>query len=326
MRRRHPTSTPRVWALQTGEGRRYARVNTDRRRARHRPQRQQPRQGRRRRRDAVYLFSDSFSKVTRSTRRCRRTSTRRRCAPRRAPRRAPPRSSRRAISSAYRTDSGAVFAGLSSRRTAAQLDPFPTERRGSTRSTPPMRSRSTIAACSSAIRAPTARCCATTSRPSSVHGRDPLDADGSRGARDHRGGRRLGGRRRRRTATSGCAGRMLSRRRRRTGTVVVGAAGPRRRGRVPRRRDGSRARRGRRRRHRQRGRRRHGAVAGDSGAARRPRRRGLRGVAAAGRRRRRAVESSGGQIALDYGGRTLGDERRPAFVASDEAVILNETR
>ena len=43
--------------------------------------------------------------------------------------------------------------------------------------------------------------------------------------------------------------------------------------------------------------------------------------------RRRAVElERPGTIALDYGGESLGDQRRPAFVASDEAVILNETR
>ena len=36
--------------------------------------------------------------------------------------------------------------------------------------------------------------------------------------------------------------------------------------------------------------------------------------------------SRDGQTALDYGGETLPDERRPAFVASDDAVILNETR
>ena len=33
-----------------------------------------------------------------------------------------------------------------------------------------------------------------------------------------------------------------------------------------------------------------------------------------------------GQSALDYGGLALPDQRRPTFVASDDAVILNETR
>jgi hypothetical protein len=33
-----------------------------------------------------------------------------------------------------------------------------------------------------------------------------------------------------------------------------------------------------------------------------------------------------GQSALDYAGQELGDQRRPTFVASDDAVILNETR
>lgn len=36
--------------------------------------------------------------------------------------------------------------------------------------------------------------------------------------------------------------------------------------------------------------------------------------------------SSLGQVTLDYGGKDLGDDRRPVFVASDDAVILNETR
>ena len=36
--------------------------------------------------------------------------------------------------------------------------------------------------------------------------------------------------------------------------------------------------------------------------------------------------SSAGQSALDYGGATLPDQRRPTFVASDDAMILNETR
>ncbi|MBA8816911.1 hypothetical protein FHX48_002004 [Microbacterium halimionae] len=36
--------------------------------------------------------------------------------------------------------------------------------------------------------------------------------------------------------------------------------------------------------------------------------------------------SDGGQVALDYNGESLGDVRRPVFVATDEAVILNEMR
>jgi hypothetical protein len=36
--------------------------------------------------------------------------------------------------------------------------------------------------------------------------------------------------------------------------------------------------------------------------------------------------SRSGRTPLDYGGESLGDQRRPAFVAGDGAVILNETR
>lgn len=36
--------------------------------------------------------------------------------------------------------------------------------------------------------------------------------------------------------------------------------------------------------------------------------------------------STAGETALDYGGGELGDDRRPVFVATDAAVILNETR
>lgn len=36
--------------------------------------------------------------------------------------------------------------------------------------------------------------------------------------------------------------------------------------------------------------------------------------------------ASGGQVTLDYGDGELGEQRRPVFVAGDDAVILNETR
>ena len=36
--------------------------------------------------------------------------------------------------------------------------------------------------------------------------------------------------------------------------------------------------------------------------------------------------SEAGEVALDFAGRTLGDERRPVFAATDAAMILNETR
>ncbi len=36
--------------------------------------------------------------------------------------------------------------------------------------------------------------------------------------------------------------------------------------------------------------------------------------------------SAGGETPLDYGGEALSDQRRPVFVATDDAIILNETR
>ena len=112
-----------VWALQTGEGRRYARVNTaigelDTVRSVSNPDR-------RGRADAgSYLFSDELRRSPGSTTRCRWTSTSRRS--RRRRRRRPGTTERRDGGDfvAYRTDSGAVFVGLLGGTDVTQLDPF----------------------------------------------------------------------------------------------------------------------------------------------------------------------------------------------------------
>ena len=188
------------------------------------------------------------------------------------------------------------------------------------RSTRPMRSPSTSAASCSAIRAPTARCCATTSRPRQVRGRTRSTAEEITAPSITRGGRRLGGRRRGRTATSGCGERMPP-----SSTPTTGARGRRRAGRrghggLPRRRDrrscgvpadgSERHDRGRRRRRRAR----------HARAADRARRRGLRRVAPAGHAATACCGARApGRSVLDYGGGRCRDQRRPAFVASDDA-------
>lgn len=115
-----------VWALQTAEGRNYARVNTsvgelDTVRGISNPD-QVAQSG-----DAAYIFSDSFSKVTRIDEsqptdldeEALRAST------------STPEGTTDVATAgdfvAYRTDVGAVFAGLLSAGEASQLDPFPTE-------------------------------------------------------------------------------------------------------------------------------------------------------------------------------------------------------
>ncbi|MCC2033619.1 Ig-like domain-containing protein [Microbacterium allomyrinae] len=115
-----------VWALQTGEGRRYARINTsvgelDTVRSISNPD-QVVQTG-----DAAYLFSDSYSKLTRIDETMpadideealqSSAST-------------PPGTTDVVTAGdfvAYLTDSGAVFAGLLSAGSAAQLDPFATD-------------------------------------------------------------------------------------------------------------------------------------------------------------------------------------------------------
>ena len=113
-----------VWALQTGDGRRYARVNTavgelDTVRSISNPDKVVEA------RDAVYMFSDSYSKVTRINQadptdldeQALRAST------------STPAGTTDVVTAgdyvAYRTDSGAVFTGLLDGGAATQLDPFP---------------------------------------------------------------------------------------------------------------------------------------------------------------------------------------------------------
>lgn len=115
-----------VWALQTGEGRRYARVNTtvgelDTVRSISNPDRV-VQAG-----DAAYLFSDSFSKVTEIDEalpanlddQALRASE------------STPAGTTDVVTAgdfvAYLTDSGAVYAGLLSAGEPAQLDPFPSD-------------------------------------------------------------------------------------------------------------------------------------------------------------------------------------------------------
>jgi len=123
-----PTVDAAVWALQTGDGRRYARVNAavgelDTVRGISNPD-QVVHTG-----DAAYLFSDSYTHVTRideahpvdldETALQASTTT--------------PVGTIEAATAgdvvAYRTDSGAIYAGLLSEGTTTKLDPFPSDDR-----------------------------------------------------------------------------------------------------------------------------------------------------------------------------------------------------
>ncbi|MET0828964.1 MAG: Ig-like domain-containing protein, partial [Microbacterium sp.] len=115
-----------VWALQTGEGRRYARVNTaigelDTVRDVSNPS--QVAQNA----DSAYLFSDSFSKLTRID--AALPSDLDDAALRASP--STPAGTTDVVTAedfvAYRTDSGAVFVGRLSSGDATQLDPFPSD-------------------------------------------------------------------------------------------------------------------------------------------------------------------------------------------------------
>ena len=121
-----PEVDPSVWALQTGDGRRYARVNTtvgelDTVRSVSNPDKV-VQAG-----DSVFLFSDSLSKVTKIDEalpadlddEALRDSQ-------------PTPAGTTDVATAgdfvaYRTDSGAIFAGLLSGGAAVQLDPFPSD-------------------------------------------------------------------------------------------------------------------------------------------------------------------------------------------------------
>lgn len=115
-----------VWALQTGEGRRYARVNTsvgelDTVRGISNPD-QVVQTG-----DGAYIFSDSFSKVTRIDEALPADLDE---AALRASTSTPSGTTDAATAGgfvAYRTEVGAVFAGLLSTGEPVQLDPFPSD-------------------------------------------------------------------------------------------------------------------------------------------------------------------------------------------------------
>src|SRR6187431_1472602 len=156
-----------VWALQTGDGRRYARVNTtvgelDTVRSISNPDKVVE-SG-----DAVYLFSDSLSKVTRIDEalptdlddEALRASA------------STPAGTTDVVTAgdfvAYRTDTGAIFAGLLSGGSAAKLNPFP--------------SADAIAADDRGILFSYSRADGSVMRydieDSAVQGRDPLDVEG----------------------------------------------------------------------------------------------------------------------------------------------------
>jgi hypothetical protein len=118
-----------VWALQTGDGRRYARVNTsigelDTVRSISNPDEVVESEG------AVYLFSDSFSKITRIDQAQPADLDEQTL---RASESTPPGTTDVATANgyvAYRTDSGAVYTGVLGGSPATQLDPFPSDDEG----------------------------------------------------------------------------------------------------------------------------------------------------------------------------------------------------
>ena len=165
-----------VWALQTGDGRRYARVNTtvgelDTVRSISNPDKVVE-SG-----DAVYLFSDSLSKVTRIDEalptdlddEALRASA------------STPAGTTDVVTAGdfvvYRTDSGAIFAGLLSGGSATQLDPFPSSDENA-----PDYTADAIAVDDRGILFSYSRADGSVLRydiqDSSVQGRDPLDVEG----------------------------------------------------------------------------------------------------------------------------------------------------
>jgi hypothetical protein len=311
-----------VWAVQSGDGRRYARVNTtvgelDMVRGITNPSAVVQSD------DAAYLFSDSYSKVTRIDAampadlddEALRDSA------------STPAGTIEAVTAgdfvAYRTDSGAVFAGRLSTDDATQLDPFPSDDEDA-----PQYTADAIAVDERGILFAYSRADGSVLRydirESRVRGRDALDAAGATTpaitAADEdwavvdlddgdvwlRGG-------------DGAAAAGT------TGGVVVGEPDP----------DGSSV-----------------FLADETGLVRvpvdgsAPRTEVGDGTAVVGTPARPIVHDgevfaawlpegeSGGllwssrsnQTVLDFGGGALPDQRRPAFVESDDAVILNETR
>ncbi|HWR86134.1 MAG TPA: hypothetical protein VN200_09090, partial [Rhodoglobus sp.] len=165
-----------VWALQTGEGRRYARVNTsvgelDTVRSISNPD-QVVQTG-----DAAYLFSDSYSKITRIDEAMPADLDEEAL---QASESTPPGTTDVVTAGdhvAYLTDSGAVFAGLLSAGGATQLDPFPSDDEDA-----PQYAADAIAVDSRGMLFAYSRADDSVLRydiaQGEVRGRDPLEADG----------------------------------------------------------------------------------------------------------------------------------------------------
>lgn len=311
-----------VWALQTGEGRRYARVNTsvgelDTVRGISNPDEVVQTA------DAAYIFSDSFSKVTRIDEALPTDLDEEAL---RASASTPPGTTDVVTAGdfvAYRTDAGAVFAGLLSGGEPAQLDPFPSDDEDA-----PQYAADAIAVDDRGILFAYSREDGSVLRydirAGDVRGRDPLDVDGVASpaitaAGDvwavvdtEDGDVWLRG--------ADAAAQAPT-----TGAVVVGQ--PDSAGsdmyladetalvRVPA--DGSdlETETGGR-----------GSVLGTP--AEPIVHDGDVYAAWLGQGEDGGVlwRSNGGTVGLDYGAETLADQRRPVFVASEQAVILNETR
>ncbi|MFE7843854.1 Ig-like domain-containing protein [Microbacterium sp. NPDC057407] len=310
-----------VWALQTGEGRRYARVNTsvgelDTVRGISNPDRVVQTD------DAAYIFSDSFTKVTRIDE--AQPTDLDEAAVRASP--STPAGTTDVATAgdfvAYRTEVGAVFAGLLSAGEPAQLDPFPSDDEDA-----PPYAADAIAVDERGVLFAYSREDASVVRydirSGEVQGRDPLEADGvttpvvtSAGdvwavvdADD--GDVWLRG--------ADAASQAPT-----EGTVVVGEpsagasdiylADQAALIRVPA--DGSDVQT-------------QWRETGVLGTPARPVQHDGEVFAAwLGQDDAGGVlwSSDGGPVTLDYGAGTLAEQRRPAFVASGEAVILNETR
>ena len=313
-----------VWALQTGEGRRYARVNTsigelDTVRSISNPSEVVETS------DAAFLFSDSYSRLTKIDEALPVDLDDEAL---RASPSTPAGTTEVATAGdfvAYRTDSGAVWVGRLSAGEAAQLDPASG---GAAERAAVHRGRDRRRRARQAVQLLPRRRDRAAVRHRVLGGARARSAR-RRGAPDARPSPRpaISGRSSTpTTATSGCAGSggpgSRPTRPARSSSASPIRTAPRCTSRPRRGSSGAGRRLGADARGRDRDRARH------SGAAHRPRRRGLRGLA-----RRQGdgggvlwSSGSGETIALDYGAPALGDQRRPVFVASDDAVILNETR
>ena len=312
-----------VWALQTGDGRRYARVNTsvgelDTVRSISNPD-QVVQTG-----DAAYLFSDSFSTLTRIDAAMPADLDEEAL---QASQKTPPGTTEVVTAGdyvAYLTDAGAVFTGRLSSGSASQLDPFRTADDDA-----PQYTAEAIAVDARGMLFAYSRDDGSVLRydvgEGDVRGRDALDADGlavpaitaagdTWAVVDTEDG------------DVWLRGQDAAARAPIAGTVVVGApdagggdvylADDTTLVRVPA--DGSSM---------------TTEVGGESGPVlgtpAQPITRDGETYAAwlgTGDAGGQLWRSSGATVALDYGGEALGDELRPVFVASDSAVILNDTR